>query len=136
MMQLCQDNSRDAERPKCGLLIGPVLPEVSEPGGRAAGSLRERSAEDHGEAGGWATAMDQLVGFGLVAFSLLLFVYYTIWIIILPFIDSDHGIHKFFLPREYSVTIPVIAGLLLVLFVGVFIVIVMWKNRKPAKKSD
>uniref|UniRef100_A0A8C3IMW8 Dolichol phosphate-mannose biosynthesis regulatory protein n=1 Tax=Chrysemys picta bellii TaxID=8478 RepID=A0A8C3IMW8_CHRPI len=62
--------------------------------------------------------MDQLVGFGLVAFSLLLFVYYTIWIIILPFIDSDHGIHKFFLPREYSVTIPVIAGLLLVLFVG------------------
>uniref|UniRef100_A0A8C4YJW8 Dolichol phosphate-mannose biosynthesis regulatory protein n=1 Tax=Gopherus evgoodei TaxID=1825980 RepID=A0A8C4YJW8_9SAUR len=67
---------------------------------------------------GRATAMDQLVGFGLVAFSLLLFVYYTIWIIILPFIDSDHGIHKFFLPREYSVTIPVIAGLLLVLFVG------------------
>ncbi|CAM4568287.1 unnamed protein product, partial [Eretmochelys imbricata] len=67
-----------------------------------------------------ATAMDQLVGFGLVAFSLLLFVYYTIWIIILPFIDSDHGIHKFFLPREYSVTIPVIAGLLLVLFVAGF----------------
>ncbi|XP_050782909.1 dolichol phosphate-mannose biosynthesis regulatory protein isoform X3 [Gopherus flavomarginatus] len=83
-----------------------------------------------------ATAMDQLVGFGLVVFSLLLFVYYTIWIIILPFIDSDHEIHKFFLPREYSVTIPVIVGLLLVLFVGVFIVIVMWKNRKPAKKSD
>ncbi|XP_050782910.1 dolichol phosphate-mannose biosynthesis regulatory protein isoform X4 [Gopherus flavomarginatus] len=80
--------------------------------------------------------MDQLVGFGLVVFSLLLFVYYTIWIIILPFIDSDHEIHKFFLPREYSVTIPVIVGLLLVLFVGVFIVIVMWKNRKPAKKSD
>ncbi|XP_074871644.1 dolichol phosphate-mannose biosynthesis regulatory protein isoform X2 [Carettochelys insculpta] len=83
-----------------------------------------------------ATATDQLVGFGLVAFSLILFVYYTIWIIILPFIDSKHGIHKFFLPREYSVTIPVIAGLLLVLFVGVFVVIVMWKNRKPAKKSD
>ncbi|XP_065274783.1 dolichol phosphate-mannose biosynthesis regulatory protein [Emys orbicularis] len=130
MMQLCRDNSRDSARPKCWLLIGPVLPEVSEPGGRAAGSQRQRSA------GTMATAMDQLVGFGLVAFSLLLFVYYTIWIIILPFIDSDHGIHKFFLPREYSVTIPVIAGLLLVLFVGVFVVIVMWKNRKPAKKSD
>uniref|UniRef100_A0A8C8SQ98 Dolichol phosphate-mannose biosynthesis regulatory protein n=1 Tax=Pelusios castaneus TaxID=367368 RepID=A0A8C8SQ98_9SAUR len=83
-----------------------------------------------------ATVMDQLVGFGLVAFSLILFVYYTIWIIILPFIDSDHGIHKLFLPREYSVTIPVIAGLFLVLFVGVFVMTVMWKNRKPAKKSD
>uniref|UniRef100_A0A8D0HRN1 Dolichol phosphate-mannose biosynthesis regulatory protein n=1 Tax=Sphenodon punctatus TaxID=8508 RepID=A0A8D0HRN1_SPHPU len=83
-----------------------------------------------------ATATDQLVGYGLVAFSLVLFVYYTIWIIILPFIDGDHVIHQYFLPREYSVIIPVVAGLLLVLFVGVFITIVMWKNRKPAKKSD
>ncbi|XP_025067024.1 dolichol phosphate-mannose biosynthesis regulatory protein [Alligator sinensis] len=53
-----------------------------------------------------------------------------------PFIDSNHGIHKYFLPREYSVTIPVVAGLLLLLFIGTFIVIVMWKNRKPAKKLN
>ncbi|KAJ6653313.1 hypothetical protein lerEdw1_009342 [Lerista edwardsae] len=65
-----------------------------------------------------ATATDQLVGYGLVAFSLVLFVYYTVWIIILPFIESDHLIHKYFLPREYSVIIPVVAGLLLLLFVG------------------
>ncbi|KAM6371910.1 dolichol phosphate-mannose biosynthesis regulatory protein [Pluvialis apricaria] len=83
-----------------------------------------------------ATATDQVVGFGLVAFSLVLFVYYTLWIIILPFIDSDHGIHQYFLPREYAVIIPVVAGLLLLLFIGVFIMVVMWKSRKPAKKSD
>ncbi|XP_017665902.1 PREDICTED: dolichol phosphate-mannose biosynthesis regulatory protein [Lepidothrix coronata] len=83
-----------------------------------------------------ATATDQLVGFGLVAFSLILFVYYTLWIIVLPFIDNNHGIHQYFLPREYAVIIPVVAGLLLVLFIGVFIVIVMWKSRKAAKKSD
>ncbi|XP_074779831.1 dolichol phosphate-mannose biosynthesis regulatory protein isoform X2 [Athene noctua] len=83
-----------------------------------------------------ATATDQVVGFGLVAFSLVLFVYYTLWIIILPFIDSNHGIHQYFLPREYAVIIPVVAGLLLVLFIGVFIMVVMWKSRKPAKKSD
>lgn len=35
-----------------------------------------------------------------------------------PFIDSDHGIHRYFLPREYAVIIPVAAGLLLLLFVG------------------
>ncbi|TRZ14722.1 hypothetical protein HGM15179_012386 [Zosterops borbonicus] len=64
-----------------------------------------------------ATATDQLVGFGLVAFSLVLFVYYTLWIIVLPFIDSDHGIHQYFLPREYAVIIPVAAGLLLLLFI-------------------
>ncbi|NXG53462.1 DPM2 protein, partial [Psilopogon haemacephalus] len=53
-----------------------------------------------------------------------------------PFIDSDHGIHHYFLPREYAVIIPVVAGLLLLLFIGVFIMVVMWKSRKPAKKSD
>ena len=35
-----------------------------------------------------------------------------------PFIDSDHGIHRYFLPREYAVIIPVVAGLLLLLFIG------------------
>ncbi|XP_053939892.1 dolichol phosphate-mannose biosynthesis regulatory protein isoform X1 [Cuculus canorus] len=83
-----------------------------------------------------ATLTDQVVGFGLVAFSLVLFVYYTLWIIILPFIDSDHGIHQYFLPREYAVIIPVVAGLILLLFIGVFVMVVMWKSRKPAKKSD
>ncbi|NXF18104.1 DPM2 protein, partial [Rhodinocichla rosea] len=53
-----------------------------------------------------------------------------------PFMDSDHGIHQFFLPREYAVIIPVAAGLLLLLFIGVFIMSVMWKSRKHAKKSD
>lgn len=35
-----------------------------------------------------------------------------------PFIDSDHGIHRYFLPREYAVIIPMVAGLLLLLFIG------------------
>ncbi|NXG63938.1 DPM2 protein, partial [Hemiprocne comata] len=53
-----------------------------------------------------------------------------------PFIDSDHGIHRWFLPREYAVIIPVVAGLLLLLFIGVFIMVVMWKSRKTTKKTD
>ncbi|XP_059720857.1 dolichol phosphate-mannose biosynthesis regulatory protein isoform X1 [Haemorhous mexicanus] len=53
-----------------------------------------------------------------------------------PFMDSDHGIHQFFLPREYAVIIPVAAGLLLLLFIGVFIMFFMWKSRKHTKKSD
>ncbi|XP_035411120.1 dolichol phosphate-mannose biosynthesis regulatory protein [Cygnus olor] len=83
-----------------------------------------------------ATATDRAVGFGLVAFSLALFAYYTLWIVALPFIDSTHAIHRFFLPREYAVIIPVVAGLLLLLFIGVFIMVVTWKSRKPAKKSE
>ncbi|XP_026568093.1 dolichol phosphate-mannose biosynthesis regulatory protein [Pseudonaja textilis] len=82
-----------------------------------------------------ATVSDQFVGYGLVIFSLVLFAYYTVWIIILPFTESDHLIHKYFLPREYSVIIPVVAGLVLLLFIGTFITIVMWKNQKSDKKS-
>uniref|UniRef100_A0A8C1V720 Dolichol phosphate-mannose biosynthesis regulatory protein n=1 Tax=Cyprinus carpio TaxID=7962 RepID=A0A8C1V720_CYPCA len=65
-----------------------------------------------------ATGADQAVGFGLVGFSLLLFTYYTIWVIVLPFVDNDHVIHSYFLPREYSVILPGVAALILLLCVG------------------
>ncbi|KAM8944868.1 dolichol phosphate-mannose biosynthesis regulatory protein isoform 1-T1 [Lycaon pictus] len=65
-----------------------------------------------------ATGTDQVVGLGLVAVSLIIFLYYTAWVILLPFIDSQHVIHKYFLPRAYAVAIPLAAGLLLLLFVA------------------
>ncbi|XP_048970382.1 dolichol phosphate-mannose biosynthesis regulatory protein isoform X1 [Canis lupus dingo] len=87
-------------------------------------------------AGDMATGTDQVVGLGLVAVSLIIFLYYTAWVILLPFIDSQHVIHKYFLPRAYAVAIPLAAGLLLLLFVafsvcasvgqdGIFIIFIM-----------
>lgn len=35
-----------------------------------------------------------------------------------PFIDSQHAIHKYFLPRAYAILIPLASGLLLLLLVG------------------
>ncbi|XP_051022871.1 dolichol phosphate-mannose biosynthesis regulatory protein isoform X2 [Acomys russatus] len=86
--------------------------------------------------GEMATGTDQAVGFGLVAISLIIFTYYTIWVILLPFIDSQHVIHKYFLPRAYAVLIPLAAGLLLILFVGVFITCVMLKSQRVTKKAQ
>lgn len=83
-----------------------------------------------------ATGTDQVVGLGLVVVSLIIFTYYTAWVILLPFIDSQHVIHKYFLPRAYAVTIPLAVGLLLLLFVGMFITYVMLKNRKVTKKAQ
>lgn len=77
-----------------------------------------------------------MVGLGLVAVSLVIFTYYTAWVILLPFIDSQHVIHKYFLPRAYAVAIPLAAGLLLLLFVGVFIIYVLLKNQKVTKKTQ
>ncbi|XP_040819286.1 dolichol phosphate-mannose biosynthesis regulatory protein isoform X2 [Ochotona curzoniae] len=83
-----------------------------------------------------ATGTDQVVGLGLVALSLIVFAYYSVWVVLLPFIDSQHVIHKYFLPRAYAITIPLVAGLLLLLFVGLFISYVMMKNQRPAKKAQ
>ncbi|CAH2316204.1 dolichol phosphate-mannose biosynthesis regulatory [Pelobates cultripes] len=83
-----------------------------------------------------ATSSDRVAGAGLVAFSSLLFVYYTVWVICLPFIDSDHVIHSFFLPREYSVLLPLLAALIVLLFIGLFVTIIMWKGRSPKSKSQ
>lgn len=77
-----------------------------------------------------------MVGLGLVAVSLIIFTYYTAWVILLPFIDSEHVIHKFFLPRAYAVAIPLAAGLLLLLFVGLFITYIMLKNQRVTKKAQ
>ncbi|KAF0031873.1 hypothetical protein F2P81_016428 [Scophthalmus maximus] len=50
-----------------------------------------------------------------------------------PFVDSDHVLHQYFLPREYSVILPGIAAVILLLCVGAFTAFIMWKSRKPKK---
>ncbi|PWA24057.1 hypothetical protein CCH79_00019142 [Gambusia affinis] len=100
-----------------------------------------------------ATGADQAVGMSLVLFSLLLFTYYTVWVIVLPFVDARHVLQGYFLPREYSVILPGVAAVLLLLCIdffpvlkvfgshvlfgptGTFTAVILWKNRKP-KKTD
>ncbi|EHB10118.1 Dolichol phosphate-mannose biosynthesis regulatory protein [Heterocephalus glaber] len=89
-----------------------------------------------GSAAEMATGTDQVVGLSLVALSLIIFTYYTVWVILLPFIDSEHIIHKYFLPRAYAIAIPLAAGLLLLLFMGLFITYMMLKNRGLTKKAQ
>ncbi|XP_068104492.1 dolichol phosphate-mannose biosynthesis regulatory protein [Hyperolius riggenbachi] len=83
-----------------------------------------------------ATGSDRVAGAGLVAFCTALFLYYTVWVICLPFIDSDHAIHSYFLQRAYAVLLPLLALLILFLLMGIFIFYVMWKSRSPKKKSQ
>ncbi|GMH09192.1 hypothetical protein Nepgr_011032 [Nepenthes gracilis] len=73
---------------------------------------------------------DRAVGFLLSCVSLSIFTYYTFWVIILPFVDSDHFIHKYFLPQEYAILIPVFGGVALLCFLSIFIGLVMLKSKK------
>lgn len=63
------------------------------------------------------------------------FIYYTTWTLILPFIDEDSIIQQFFLPREWAVRLPAALLAIGASAVAVFIGSVMVKsaNKEKAK---
>ncbi|XP_064396059.1 dolichol phosphate-mannose biosynthesis regulatory protein-like [Halichondria panicea] len=85
-----------------------------------------------------ATVTDRLVGSGLISVSLLIFTYYTLWVMVLPFVEEDHVIHSYFLPRWYAVALPVVLGVCLLAAIGVFVGVIIVKDnaRKKAKKTS
>ncbi|KAJ1976944.1 hypothetical protein H4R35_002486, partial [Dimargaris xerosporica] len=55
-----------------------------------------------------SAVQDKTVGALLLLLSVGAFGYYTIWTLVMPFVDEDHPFHRFFLPREYAIRIPVV----------------------------
>ncbi|GFP52195.1 hypothetical protein TASIC1_0001034700 [Trichoderma asperellum] len=71
----------------------------------------------------------------LVAASVI-FLYYTIWTLLMPFVDIDHPLQNLFLPRVWAIRIPVILLLLGSAVVGSFVGMVMIRsNQKKAAKA-
>ncbi|QKX53288.1 uncharacterized protein TRUGW13939_00366 [Talaromyces rugulosus] len=65
-----------------------------------------------------------------------IFLYYTAWTILMPFVDKGHPLHDFFPPRVWAIRIPVILTLLGSAVVGSFLGIVMIRSsRKKAAKA-
>ncbi|KZV18202.1 dolichol phosphate-mannose biosynthesis regulatory protein-like [Dorcoceras hygrometricum] len=73
---------------------------------------------------------DRAIGLLLSVISLSIFTYYTFWVIILPFVETDHFVHKYFLPQEYAILIPVVIGVALVCFLMMFIGYVMLRSKR------
>ncbi|CAM9391690.1 unnamed protein product, partial [Ectocarpus fasciculatus] len=84
-----------------------------------------------------AVSSDKLVGSGLLLVSVTIFVYYTLWVIVLPFVDTSHPVQDFFLPRKYAIAIPTVLVILLVTLVATFIGLTLMKSaRKQKLKSS
>ncbi|XP_059138466.1 dolichol phosphate-mannose biosynthesis regulatory protein-like [Physella acuta] len=77
--------------------------------------------------------LDQVAGWSLVSFSGLVFTYYTVWVIVLPFVDSDQPIHNFFLPRFYAIAGPLFAGVLALVLIFAFVIYVNISSKKTKK---
>jgi dolichyl-phosphate mannosyltransferase polypeptide 2 regulatory subunit len=83
-----------------------------------------------------ASASDRLVGSVLLLVALVVFTYYTVWAIIMPFVDADHPLHAYFLPRDYAVKIPAALLTLGVVVIFSFIAFVMLRSKAKKQKSS
>ncbi|KAK4123862.1 dolichol phosphate-mannose biosynthesis regulatory [Parathielavia appendiculata] len=80
--------------------------------------------------------LDKLVGLAMLVAASVVFLYYTIWTLLMPFVDSDHPLQAFFPPRVWAIRVPVILILLGCAVVGSFLSVVMIRsNRKKAAKA-
>ncbi|KAJ9606526.1 Dolichol phosphate-mannose biosynthesis regulatory protein [Cladophialophora chaetospira] len=80
--------------------------------------------------------LDKLVGMAMLVVATTVFLYYTLWTLLMPFVDDDHPLQKVFPPRVWAIRIPVILTLLASAVVGTFLAMVMIRsNRKKAAKA-
>ncbi|KAJ9622332.1 Dolichol phosphate-mannose biosynthesis regulatory protein [Taxawa tesnikishii (nom. ined.)] len=81
--------------------------------------------------------LDRLVGLAMLIAATAVFLYYTIWTLLMPFVDQSHPSQSLFPPRVWAIRIPVILILLGGAVVGSFLSVVMIRsNRKKALKAQ
>ncbi|CZT17183.1 probable dolichyl-phosphate mannosyltransferase polypeptide 2 [Ramularia collo-cygni] len=80
--------------------------------------------------------LDRLVGLAMLVVASAVFLYYSVWTLLMPFVDEKHPVQSLFPPRVWAIRIPVILILLGGAVVGSFLSLVMIRsNRKKALKK-
>ncbi|KAK9470058.1 dolichol phosphate-mannose biosynthesis regulatory [Dipodascopsis tothii] len=77
--------------------------------------------------------LNKIAGATMFLLACFIFGYYTVWTIILPFIDETHPIQAAFPPREWAVRIPVMLVLIGVTVIGSFVGVVMARSNSKRK---
>ncbi|KAJ2803393.1 Dolichol phosphate-mannose biosynthesis regulatory protein [Coemansia guatemalensis] len=79
---------------------------------------------------------DKAVGAALLGIGSFVFAYYSIWTLVIPFVDEDHPARSLFPPQWYAIAVPVflLAAGITALF-G-FLSLVMLKSSKKATKKS
>ncbi|KAH7103840.1 dolichol phosphate-mannose biosynthesis regulatory [Auriculariales sp. MPI-PUGE-AT-0066] len=76
---------------------------------------------------------DKALGSLMLLVASVVFVYYTVWALVLPLIPQDNSIHDYFPAREWAVRIPAIILFLGLSAVGAFVSMVMVKEGQKRK---
>ncbi|KAF8471796.1 dolichol phosphate-mannose biosynthesis regulatory protein Dpm2 [Kalaharituber pfeilii] len=76
---------------------------------------------------------DKLAGLAMLLVASFVFLYYSIWTLLMPFVDPGHPLHDLFPPRVWAIRIPVIIILVGLAVVGSFVSVVMIRSGKKAR---
>jgi dolichyl-phosphate mannosyltransferase polypeptide 2 regulatory subunit len=78
---------------------------------------------------------DKLIGLLLVVSSSAFFLFYTVWILVLPFAEKDHPILDYFPDIKYAIAVPTTLFVCALVGVGLFIGIIMLKEARRNKEK-
>ncbi|KAK4057431.1 Dolichol phosphate-mannose biosynthesis regulatory protein [Microbotryomycetes sp. JL221] len=73
---------------------------------------------------------DKVVGGLMLITSVVVFVYYTIWTLLTPFLPPDSPLHELFPSREWAVRIPALLLLAGLTSMGAFVGLIMIKSSR------
>ncbi|KAL9559032.1 hypothetical protein MBANPS3_000595 [Mucor bainieri] len=65
---------------------------------------------------------DRIFGATCVSAALFIFVYYSTWTFIVPFLSEESSLQKYFLPHEYAIYLPAAVLVAGVSFITAFFV--------------
>ncbi|ORZ36449.1 dolichol phosphate-mannose biosynthesis regulatory [Catenaria anguillulae PL171] len=84
-----------------------------------------------------ASSQDKAVGSVFIAIAAFVWLYYSTWVFVLPFVtDQDHFLHALFpLDRHYAILLPTLLLVVAVTVVGAFIGMSIVKKQLKAKKA-
>ncbi|ORZ18965.1 dolichol phosphate-mannose biosynthesis regulatory [Absidia repens] len=83
-----------------------------------------------------STGADKVVGAGAYASAWIIFIYYTLWALVMPLLDEDNALQQYFPPFEYAIRLPFFTLLFGVAgIVAVFAYASAKQKAKQTKKS-
>ncbi|XP_014783491.1 dolichol phosphate-mannose biosynthesis regulatory protein-like [Octopus bimaculoides] len=82
------------------------------------------------------TSLDQTVGWGLMFLAATIFVYYSIWVIILPFLGPNQKLHSFFPPQFYAVAFPLVLMSVALVIIGLTMTVIIVRSKLKAKPKS
>lgn len=76
---------------------------------------------------------DEQVGIGMLLVATTVFIYYSVWVFLVPFLDESHPLQSLFPAREWAVRIPALLLIGGVALIGTFIASVLYKGAQKKK---